>query len=127
LGAVSAEPRWQVAGEARPCLSARRQAPWAARAPPTSTESRFSRVTMLLVRGSAVLPMCCSSHWTATPAAWKTFLAASAISGPMPSPDGVGVEGGGGVSWGLACLEAAGGWGAPGGCAAAARACSAGG
>lgn len=29
----------------------------------TSTESRFSRVTNELVRGSTSLPMCCTSHW----------------------------------------------------------------
>jgi len=48
------------------------------------TESRFSRVTILLVRGSTVVPMCCSSQETGTPAASKTALTASAISGPIP-------------------------------------------
>lgn len=52
----------------------------------TSTESRFSRVTKLLVRSSTVLPMCCSSHTIGAPAAWNICLTASAISGPMPSP-----------------------------------------
>lgn len=48
------------------------------------TESRFSRVTIELVRGSTVVPMCCSSQVTGTPAASKTARTASAISGPMP-------------------------------------------
>lgn len=51
----------------------------------TSTESRFSRVTKLLVRGSTSLPMRCSSHTIGASAASKIFCTASAISGPMPA------------------------------------------
>ena len=52
----------------------------------TNTESRFSRVMKLLVRGSGVLLTCCSSHTMGASAALKIFFTASAISGPMPSP-----------------------------------------
>ena len=52
----------------------------------TNTESRFSRVMKLFVRGSAVWLMCCSSQSTGASAALKIFFTASAISGPMPSP-----------------------------------------
>lgn len=53
--------------------------------PLTSTESRFSRVTMLLVLVSTVLPTIWVSQVTGTPAALKIFFTASAISGPMPA------------------------------------------
>lgn len=46
-------PRWQH----RPQGAGQRQRRL------TSTESRFSRVTNELVRGSTSLPMCCTSHW----------------------------------------------------------------
>ena len=52
----------------------------------TKTESRFSRVIKLFVRGSAVWLICCSSHTIGASAALKIFFTASAISGPMPSP-----------------------------------------
>ena len=52
----------------------------------TNTESRFSRVMKLFVRGSAVWLICCSSHAIGASAALKIFFTASAISGPMPSP-----------------------------------------
>ena len=52
----------------------------------TNTESRFSRVIKLFVRGSAVWLICCSSHTIGASAALKIFFTASAISGPMPSP-----------------------------------------
>lgn len=52
----------------------------------TRTESRFSRVTMLLVRGSTVLLMYCSSQIMFAPEALNTSFAAAAISGPTPSP-----------------------------------------
>lgn len=52
----------------------------------TRTESKFSLVIMLFVRGSAVVPTICSSHDMGTPALEKTRLTAAAISGPMPSP-----------------------------------------
>ena len=52
----------------------------------TNTESRFSRVMKLFVRGSAVWLMCCSSHSIGASAALKIFFTASATSGPMPSP-----------------------------------------
>lgn len=52
----------------------------------TNTESKFSLLTKLLVRGSAVVPTLCSSHWTLAPTALKTFFTDSAISGPIPSP-----------------------------------------
>lgn len=51
----------------------------------TSTESRLSRVTKLLVRGSTSFATTCSSQVTGTPAALKIFLTALAISGPTPA------------------------------------------
>lgn len=53
---------------------------------PTSIESRFSLVIMLLVRGSGWVPIACSSQTTEAPATLKISLVAAAISGPMPSP-----------------------------------------
>lgn len=50
----------------------------------TSTESRFSRVTKELVRGSTSVPMRCQSHTMGALAASKISATASAISGPMP-------------------------------------------
>jgi hypothetical protein len=54
----------------------------------TSTESKFSRVTIELVRESTVLLMCCSSHVTGTRAASKIFFTAAEISGPTPEAKG---------------------------------------
>lgn len=54
------------------------------REPLTSTESRLSRVTKELVRGSTSLPTVCLSQVTGTPAAEKMVSTAVAISGPTP-------------------------------------------
>lgn len=43
-------------------------------------------MTILFVRGSATLPMYCSSQSMGAPAASKIFFTESAISGPIPSP-----------------------------------------
>mmetsp|Transcript_7904 Transcript_7904/g.15880 ORF Transcript_7904/g.15880 Transcript_7904/m.15880 type:complete len:273 (-) Transcript_7904:83-901(-) len=51
-----------------------------------STESKFSRVMKLFVRGSTSLPICCSSHSIGASAALKISFTDSAISGPIPSP-----------------------------------------
>ncbi len=51
-----------------------------------STESRFSRETKELVRGSTVLGIVCTSHAMGASAASKMRWTASEISGPMPSP-----------------------------------------
>lgn len=56
--------------------------------PRTSTESRFSRVTNELVRGSTSLPISCTSQAMGASAALKIFCTASAISGPMPAGAG---------------------------------------